>query len=233
MIRLEWPRWTSYRREDHNARMPNRPEIQPADITGLLLAGGMGRRMGGADKGLVALDGVPMASRVLERLRPQVGALLINANRHLEQWQAYGLPVVSDEIGGFSGPLAGVHAGLRVCGTPWLLCVPCDSPYFPLDLARRLAAAAAVSGAKLAVARSDGRLQPVFALLQRDVLASLEAYLQGGGRKLETWFDEAGCVAVDFDDSAAFANINTPEELEQLGRRQTSPKDESGTARPQ
>ena len=199
--------------------MSNPLEIPTADITGLLLAGGMGRRMGGADKGLIALDGVPMASMVLERLRPQVGALLINANRHLDRWQAYGLPVVSDEIGGFSGPLAGIHAGLLASTTPWLLTVPCDSPYFPLDLARRLAAAAAVSGAKLAVARCDGRLQPVFALLRRELLPALEAYLQGGGRRMETWLAEVGSIAVDFDDMAAFANINTPEELEQLGRR--------------
>lgn len=199
--------------------MPDAFQIPTADITGLLLAGGMGRRMGGADKGLIALDGVPMASRALERLRPQVGPLLINANRHIEQWRDYGLPVVSDEIGGFSGPLAGVHAGLLASTTPWLLTVPCDSPFFPHDLARRLAAALAVSGARLAVARCDGRLQPVFALLRRELLPALEAYLQGGGRKMETWFDEVGCIAVDFDDMAAFANINTPEELEQLGQR--------------
>lgn len=199
--------------------MPDSFQIPTADITGLLLAGGMGRRMGGADKGLIALDGVPMASRVLERLRPQVGPLLVNANRHLEQWRDYGLPVVSDEFGGFSGPLAGVHAGLLASTTPWLLTVPCDSPFFPDDLARRLAAALAVSGAQLAVARCEGRLQPVFALLRRELLPSLEAYLQGGGRKMETWFDQVGSIAVDFDDMAAFANINTPAELEQLGQR--------------
>ena len=199
--------------------MPDAFQIATADITGLLLAGGMGRRMGGADKGLIALDGVPMASRVLERLRPQVGPLLVNANRHLEQWRDYGLPVVSDEIGGFSGPLAGVHAGLLASTTPWLLTVPCDSPFFPDDLARRLAAALAVSGAQLAVARCEGRLQPVFALLRRALLPALEAYLQGGGRKMETWFDQVGSIAVDFDDMAAFANINTPAELEQLGQR--------------
>ncbi|MDP3512575.1 MAG: molybdenum cofactor guanylyltransferase MobA [Sulfuritalea sp.] len=199
--------------------MPDAFQIATADITGLLLAGGMGRRMGGADKGLIALDGVPMASRVLERLRPQVGPLLVNANRHLEQWRDYGLPVVSDEIGGFSGPLAGVHAGLLASTTPWLLTVPCDSPFFPDDLARRLAAALAVSGAQLAVARCAGRLQPVFALLRRELLPALAAYLQGGGRKMETWFDQVGSIAVDFDDLAAFANINTPAELEQLGQR--------------
>ncbi|MDZ4252699.1 MAG: molybdenum cofactor guanylyltransferase MobA [Sulfuritalea sp.] len=193
--------------------MSNPLEIRTADITGLLLAGGMGRRMGGVDKGLLALDGAPMASRVLERLRPQVGALLINANRQLEQWRAYGLPVVSDEIGGYSGPLAGIHAGLLASTTPWLLTVPCDSPFFPDDLARRLSAALATSPARVAVARCDGRLQPVFALLRRDVLPVLEAYLHGGGRRLETWFAEVGCVAVDFEDMAAFANINTPEDL--------------------
>jgi molybdopterin-guanine dinucleotide biosynthesis protein A len=103
-------------------------------ITGLLLAGGMGRRMGGRDKWLLDLDGQTMASRVIERLLPQVGRLPINANRNLDTWRAYGLPVVSDQIGGFSGPLAGMHAGLRACSTPWLLTVPCDSPFLPLDL---------------------------------------------------------------------------------------------------
>lgn len=198
--------------------MPDRLEIDTADITGLLLAGGMGSRMGGVDKGLVALDGAPMASRVLERLRPQVGPLLINANRHLDLWRNYGLPVVSDEIGGYSGPLAGVHAGLLACATPWLMTVPCDSPFFPQDLGRRLAAAIQASGATLAVARCDSRLQPVFALLRREVLTSLEAYLLGGGRKIERWFEQIDCVPVDFDDTAAFANINTPEDLAELHR---------------
>lgn len=185
-------------------------------ITGLLLAGGMGRRMGGSDKGLIAIDGQTMADRVIERLRPQVGPLLINANRTLETWQTYGLPVISDSIGGFAGPLAGIHAGMHACATPWLVTAPCDSPFLPLDLVSRLAASAEKEGTPLAVARSGNRLQPVFALWHREQLPALENYLATGGRKLEAWFASRPRAVVDFDDTAAFANINTPEELAQL-----------------
>ncbi|MCK9380719.1 MAG: molybdenum cofactor guanylyltransferase [Sulfuritalea sp.] len=193
-------------------------QIGPSEVTGLLMAGGLGRRMGGVDKGLMAIDGKPMASWVFERLRPQVGQVLINANRNLEEWQSYGVPVVSDAIGGFSGPLAGFHAGLLACTTPWLATVPCDSPFLPHDLVARLAAAATEAGADLAVVRSERRLQPVFALLRRKLLPSLEHFLQGGGRKIDRWFEEVKLAVVDFDDAAAFTNINTPEEL--AGARQ-------------
>lgn len=196
-----------------NATVTKHPGIDIADITGLLLAGGLGRRMGGADKGLVPLGGTPMAQQTLDRLRPQVSTTLVNANRNLEQWAAFGLPVVSDAIGGFSGPLAGVHAGLLACNTPWLVTVPCDSPYFPTDLVERLALAAATSNAELAVARCKGRLQPVFILLRRELTERLAAYLADGGRKIDAWFDELDIVVVDFDDPAAFANINTPDDL--------------------
>ncbi len=199
--------------------MPASEKIDTAAITGLMLAGGMGRRMGGVDKGLLALDGAPMASRVLERLRPQVGSLLINANRELDEWKRFGLPVVSDEIGGFSGPLAGVHAGLLACSTPWLLTVPCDSPFFPQDLAIRLAAAIEASGCDLAVARCAGRLQPVFAQLRRELLPSLDAFLRGGEHKMAHWIEQTAFVPVDFDDTAAFANINTPADLDDLRQR--------------
>jgi molybdopterin-guanine dinucleotide biosynthesis protein A len=182
-------------------------------ITGLLLAGGMGRRMGGRDKGLLDLDGQTLASRVIERLRPQVGPLLINANRNLDTWRAYGLPVVSDEIGGFSGPLAGMHAGLRACTTPWLFTAPCDAPFLPLDLVSRLAVGVEAETTKLAVASCIGRLQQVFLLLHRGLLPALETYLNTGGRKIESWLESRERTVVDFDDSAAFANINTPEEL--------------------
>jgi molybdopterin-guanine dinucleotide biosynthesis protein A len=181
------------------------------EITGVLLAGGMGSRMGGQDKGLLALDGHAMATRVLDRLRPQVGPLLINANRNLDAWRSYGLPVVSDEISGFSGPLAGMHAGLKECNTPWLVTVPCDSPFIAHDLVSRLATH--IGSADIAVARSEGRLQPVFALLRRELLPGLEIYLSNGGRKAGAWLASLTLAAVDFDDSAAFANINTPEEL--------------------
>jgi molybdopterin-guanine dinucleotide biosynthesis protein A len=198
--------------------MNSLPGIPCTDITGLLLAGGLGRRMGGADKGLVTLGTRPMASLVLERLRPQVGQLLINANRNLDEWQVYGVPVVGDEFGGFSGPLAGIHAGLRHCSTPWLLVVPCDSPFFPGDMVAQLAAAVAQQDAELAAVRTGDGLQPVFALMRRDVLPGLERFLNSGGRSIHRWFGELHCAIVDFPDAAAFANINTPQELAQFSR---------------
>ncbi|HEY6896094.1 MAG TPA: molybdenum cofactor guanylyltransferase MobA [Rhodocyclaceae bacterium] len=186
------------------------------DVTGLLLAGGMGRRMGGVDKGLLQLDGRPMAAWVLDRLQPQVAALMINANRNPQDWEGFGHPVVADRIEGFAGPLAGVHAGLSACATPLMVTAPCDSPFLPQDLVQRLAAALTVVHADLAVVRSEGRMQPVFALMRREVLPGLEEFLLGGGRKIEDWFVRLHVAVVDFDDESAFANINTPEELAAL-----------------
>jgi molybdopterin-guanine dinucleotide biosynthesis protein A len=183
------------------------------NVTGLLLAGGMGRRMGGADKGLVSLDGRPMAAWVIERLRPQVGQLLINANRNPEQWGEFSCPVIPDQIGGFAGPLAGFHAGLCACSTPLLVTAPCDSPFMPLDLVARMLAALERDGADLAVVRSSSGLQPVFALMRRELASNLEAFLAAGGRKIDLWFAQLNTVIVDFDDEDAFANINTPDEL--------------------
>jgi molybdenum cofactor guanylyltransferase len=183
------------------------------DVTGLLLAGGMGRRMGGADKGLVALDGRPMASWVLDRLRPQVGAMIINANRNPEVWREFGCPVVADQIEGYAGPLAGVHAGLVACTTPLLVTAPCDSPFMPMDLVSRLAAAQKQDGADLAVVRSSDGLQPVFSLMRREVLGSLETFLHDGGRKIDRWFEALHVLVVDFPDGDAFANINTEADL--------------------
>lgn len=201
--------------------------IAKTDITGLLLAGGMGRRMGGSDKGLLELAGLSMAARVLERLRPQVGSLLINANRSLEIWHEFGNPVIGDTIGGFSGPLAGIHAGLIACPTPWLVTAPCDSPFLPHDLVARLAAAASSAAAELAVVRSEGQLQPVFLLVNHNALPGLAAFLAEGGRKIDSWIARQKVVVVDFEDGSAFANINTPEELAaadlRMARYQSSP----------
>jgi molybdopterin-guanine dinucleotide biosynthesis protein A len=190
--------------------------IDSSEVTGLLLAGGLGQRMGGADKGLVTLDqldGRPMASWILERLRPQVACIIINANRHQEQWRTFGERVISDRMEGFLGPLAGMHAGLQCCSTPWLVTVPCDSPFLPLDLVERLVTGAESASAEVAVARTDDRLQPAFALMRRELGHRLEDYLQGGGRSLTGWFDSVNGVVVEFSDSDAFANFNTPAEL--------------------
>lgn len=183
-------------------------------ITGLVLAGGLGRRMGGVNKGLQPLNGKPMVAWVLERLKPQVGTLLINANQNPEAYESFGYEVIADRIGGFAGPLAGFHAGLTACTTPLLVTVPCDSPFLPLDLVARLYSGLEQEGAELAVARSGGQLQPVFALVRCEVLQKLTAFLAGGGRKVDAWFASLAVATVDFPDAQCFANINTREELD-------------------
>ncbi|MFA7268671.1 MAG: molybdenum cofactor guanylyltransferase MobA [Sterolibacterium sp.] len=185
-------------------------------ITGLILAGGLARRMGGADKGLQPFRGRPMIAHVIARLAPQVNAIIINANRNRDTYAALGYPVVADAIEGFAGPLAGLHAGLCACTTPLLATSPCDSPFLPVDLVARLHAALMRADAQVAVAQSGGRAQPVFTLCRRNVLDNLTTFLDGGGRKVDTWYVGLKVVDVTFPDQAAFANINTPEELERL-----------------
>ena len=189
------------------------------DVTGLVLAGGMGRRMGGVDKGLVLLDGRPLAAHVIERLTPQVGAIVINANQNLERYAALGYPVVSDTIAGFAGPLAGLHAGLSAAGTPFVATSPCDSPFLPLDLVARLAKGLEAASAQLAVAHTFAQPHPVFALVSASVLPHLAAFIAGGGRKIDAWYSTLRVAAVQFDDcEAAFRNINTPDELAAAAR---------------
>ncbi len=183
-------------------------------ITGVILAGGQGRRMGGVDKGLRELRGKPMIEWVLERFAPQVDAVLINANQNLEVYARYGHPVVSDEIGGYAGPLAGLHCAMRAACHPRVATVPCDSPFLPEDLVARLDAALQTGQAQLAVARTGNQPHPVFCLCRRDVLPHLTQFLAGGGRKIDAWYATLRVVEVAFDDEAnAFSNINTPEEL--------------------
>jgi molybdopterin-guanine dinucleotide biosynthesis protein A len=170
--------------------------------------------MGSVDKGLVELDGKPMVAHALERLAPQVGALLINANQNPERYAAFGYPVVPDEVGGFAGPLAGLHAGMRRATSAFVVTVPCDSPFLPLDLVARLAADIERDAAQLAVARTHAQPHPVFALVRRDVLDHLTAFLENGGRKIDAWYATLRVVDVAFDDEeAAFRNINTAAEL--------------------
>jgi len=185
-------------------------------VTGLILAGGLARRMGGGDKGLRQFRGKPLVAHAIERLAPQVDALLINANQNHDAYAALGYPVIKDAIGGFAGPLAGLHAGLSHCSTPLLVTAPCDSPFLPLDLVAMLHAALVTADAQLAVAQCAGRAQPVFALCRREVLDHLSAFMTGGGRKIDAWYAALQVVVVPFPDAAAFANINTPEELERL-----------------
>lgn len=185
-------------------------------ITGLVLAGGQGRRMGTIDKGLVPLAGRPMVAHVLERLAPQVDDILINANQHSAEYAAFGHRVIADAIGGFAGPLAGLQVGLANARHDLVATVPCDSPFLPADLVARLAAALDAQAADLAVARTFDQPHPVFALVRRAVLPNLTRFLEGGGRKIDAWYAALRTVEVPFDDEAqAFRNINTTDELRQ------------------
>lgn len=197
-------------------------------ITGLILAGGRGSRMGGIDKGLQNFRGLPLALQALKRLQLQSQPLqevLINANRNLSAYKSLGVPVWPDSIDGFAGPLAGFVTGLERCQTTLLLTVPCDTPLFPLDLVERLVHALNLEGADLAMAaapEADGtvRTQPVFCLLKTELLESLVKFTQGGGRKIDAWTAQHRCAIVPFDlpgDSPqAFTNANTLAELQQL-----------------
>ena len=185
-----------------------------ADITGVILAGGRGRRMGGVDKGLQDLQGRPMVQWVLDRISPQVDNVLINANRNLARYAAFGCPVLPDTIPDFAGPLAGLHAALAQATTPLILTVPCDSPFLPVDLVPRLHAALMADQAELAVARAGGTVHRAFCLARRELLPKLDAFLAAGERKVGLWHASLNVVEVDFDDEAeAFDNINTPEQL--------------------
>ncbi len=182
------------------------------EVSGIVLAGGLGRRMGGVDKGLQELRGRAMVEWVLERLAPQVEDIVINANQNLERYRAFGRRVVPDEIGGFAGPLAGLHAGLKAVKHPLVVTAPCDSPFLPADLVSRLQNALGQND--LAVAKTGDQPHPVFALVRRQCRDSLEAFLARGGRKIDAWYGSLKVVEVSFDDEAdAFRNINTPEEL--------------------
>ncbi|MBI4755399.1 MAG: molybdenum cofactor guanylyltransferase [Betaproteobacteria bacterium] len=197
-----------------------------AGVTGLVFAGGLGRRMGGADKGLLLLDGRPLIERVLERFRPQVEHLLINANQNEARYAAFGHRVVPDRIGGFAGPLAGLHAGIIAClslpqPARYLATVPCDSPFLPMDLVARLRQGLEGADAQIAVARTGDQAHPVFMLCRTGVLEDLSAYLEGGGRKMDAWYRRLPFAEIAFDDEAeAFANINTRDELAAFSARE-------------
>jgi molybdopterin molybdotransferase len=192
-----------------------------ASISGLILAGGRGTRMGHVDKGLQPFGGKPMAAHVLERFAPQVATVAINANQNLDTWAGFGVPVWPDDTPGFAGPLAGLEAGMRRCGTPYLLTAPCDSPFLPPDLAERLSGALIAEGADIAFAATQeaGMIRqphPVFCLVKTSLLPVLSAYLAAGGRKMDGWYRDLKSVEVLFDDADAFRNINTRDELNQL-----------------
>jgi molybdenum cofactor guanylyltransferase len=210
--------------------VPMPSSIHAEAITGVILAGGRGSRMGGVDKGLQNFNGVPLALHTLMRLSPQVGEVMINANRNLAAYESFGVPVWPDStgLGEFAGPLAGFLTGLERCETPYLLTVPCDTPLFPDDLVARLAEAFVREGADFAMAAApeeDGQLrpQPVFCLMGTHMLESLVRFTHGGGRKIDAWTAQHKTVVVPFDqpgdDAHGFFNANTLAELHQLESR--------------
>ena len=183
------------------------------EITGVILAGGRARRMGGRDKGLITIGGRAMVEHVIDALRPQVGTLLISANRNPRAYGRYGYPVVPDGVGDFSGPLAGMATAMQRAGTPFIVTVPCDSPLLPEHLVARLYATLIEHGAEISVAYDGQRIQPVFALLRRSLLENLIGFLNAGHRRVEHWYSQHETAPTDFsDNSETFFNVNTPED---------------------
>jgi molybdopterin-guanine dinucleotide biosynthesis protein A len=192
----------------------SQPAVNLTRVTGVVLAGGLGRRMGGVDKGLRELRGRPLVEWVIERFTPQVAEVLINANQNTDVYARFGHRIIPDVIGGFAGPLAGLHAGLAAARHPLVATTPCDSPFLPLDLVSRLLAALQAQRAQLSVAKTGAQPHPVFCLCRRDLLPHLEQFLAAGGRKIDAWYATLAVTEVAFDDIPdAFSNINSLEEL--------------------
>lgn len=186
-------------------------------MTAVILSGGMGRRMAGHDKGLLPLAGRPMIAHVLDQVIPQADEVMINANRNIAEYQQLGARVIRDRMGGFQGPLAGMACSLEVCATPLLLVTPCDSPLIPLDLGYRLYEALEQAHTEVAVVHDGKRLHPVFALLRKQLLPSLNAYMESGGRKIEEWIKSLHHSMADCSDIAEnFINVNNPDELARI-----------------
>ena len=194
--------------------------ISRDDITGVVLAGGLGRRMSedgqGVDKGLQPFRGKPLVQHAIERLAPQVGTILLNANQNLDAYRGFGWPVITDSLTGFAGPLAGLASAMQAARTPWVVTVPCDSPLFPDDLVARLAGAADTADARLAVVHTASGAQPVFLLAQTSLAPELQAFLATGRRKIDAWYGPLSPAVVNFEDDAAFQNINTRDDLRSL-----------------
>jgi len=188
----------------------------PLDVTAAILAGGRGERLGGADKGLVLLHGRPLIQHVLEKVRGQAGGILIVANRHLPDYAASGLPVVSDSWPDFRGPLAGMLAALEAASTDWVLTVPCDAVRLPQDLLARLRSSVEESDAPAAYAVADGDGHYLCCLLRRDLQVPLQRALDAGERAVKRWLEDIGATTTDFSDAepTPIWSINTPAELE-------------------
>ncbi len=188
--------------------------VPKADFTGVILAGGQASRMGGEDKGLIEMNRVPMVKYVLDAITPQVGRVIINANRNYERYAAYGWPVIKDEFEGYHGPLAGMASSMRRVKTPYMVTAPCDSPFVPVDMVYRLYSELMDKKADISVAHDGKRIQPVFVLLRTSLLDSLLDFLNNGERKIDKWFERHTLAVTDFSDKPdTFININDRDEL--------------------
>ncbi len=198
--------------------------MKKTGITGVILAGGEARRMGGGDKGLVELRGKPLVEHALAALSPQVNTVIINANRNRERYAAYGHPVIADSRQGFQGPLAGMLSCIEAAGTEFIVSVPCDSPLLPDDLVARLFRQLSEEEADISVAHNGDRMQPVFTLMPTSLASSMQAFLDGGGRKIDRWFEQHRLAVTDFSDKPeCFRNINNPAELAQMEAQLNGP----------
>lgn len=181
-------------------------------ITGVILAGGQARRMGGMDKGLVELCGEPMCKIVLNLLTPQVGEVLVNANRNHNRYRAFGATVVADDITGYQGPLAGLVSAMKAAETPWVITVPCDGPFLNTDYVARMSEQV-VTGIEIVVARDSKRMQPTYMLAHTKLIDDLGSFLAAGERKIDRWFTQHRFATCDFSDSSGcFININSEQE---------------------
>jgi molybdenum cofactor guanylyltransferase len=191
--------------------------LTQAQVTAVILAGGMGKRMGGQDKGQLEFNGQPLIEFILDAIRPQVATVLINANRHQQEYALYDYPVISDDLQGYQGPLAGFAAGLNTANTEYIVTVPCDSPIIAPDLVARLISALLRDAAEIAVAHDGQRLQPVYALIPKRLLPGLQQYLARGDRKIDLWYAQHKIALADFsDEPRTFMNINTPDDRQRL-----------------
>lgn len=189
------------------------------DVAVVILAGGQGRRMGGQDKGLLEFNGKPLIEHILTNISAQCGAIYINANRNMDRYARYGVPVLSDELDDFQGPLAGFSAALANVPTPLVQTLPCDCPFLPNDLIRRMLEGLNANNADIAVAHDGDRLQPVYALIKTELKQNLDDFLARGDRKIDLWFAQTQMVTVDFSDSRQlFENLNSPEDQFRLQR---------------
>ncbi len=184
------------------------------NVTGLILAGGLARRMGGTDKGLIKLEGRPMISYIIEALAPQVATIIINANRNIRDYESYGYTVISDDMADYQGPLAGIASGIQHCNTDYIATVPCDGPLLNQHYIDTLLASAEQANSTISVAYDGQRIQPVYALIHSTLLPDLRKYLDSGERKIDRWYEQHQFARADFSSCAEmFTNINTPAEL--------------------